>query len=221
MAMILYGASLSPFVRKIRVALTYKRLEFQRVHIDPFNKPDDFKKISPLGRIPVLEDDGNIIADSAVIAAYIDKQHPHKPLYPSDAREYAETLWFEKFGDYELAPVATFTIFRQRLVMKLIGRETDEAAVQKALNSKLPSLLNYLETTLKGRDFLVGDQLTIADIAVATQWVNMALGEETLDANRWPSCHAHFERVKSLTCMGDLEAKELLAAQKIRENASA
>lgn len=195
MALKLYGAALSPFVRKTRVFLAEKEIDYDAVHIDPNNPPEDYARLNPLKRIPALEDGERTLADSAVICAYLERRHPEPALYPEDAYEYARTLWFEKFADYEIAVNCTFAVFRNRVVMKLIGRECDEEKVQRALTEKLPPLMDYLEGELGERQYLVGDRLTVADIALASQFVNLQHGGESVDASRWPKMAAWVERM--------------------------
>ena len=208
MPMKLYGAVMSPFVRKTRVVLALKGLDYEAVHVDPNNKPEGYEKISPLQRIPALELDGRYLADSAVICAYLEKTHPEPALYPSDPFQYARTLWFEKYADYELAPHCTFTVFRNRIVKRLMGQDCDEEAIAKALESRIPPMLDYLEQELDGREYLVGDSLTVADIAVASQLVNFRHGGETVDAGRYPNLAAHTERMHALAPFASTIEKE-------------
>lgn len=208
MGISIYGAALSPFVRKVRVAAKEKGLEYEHVHVDPFKKPEDYWEMSPFGRIPALKDGDKILADSGVICSYLDSQYPETPLYPTDAYERARTLWFEKFGDYELAPVATFGVFRNRVVMRLLGQNCDESTVSEALNEKLPPLLDYLEKEIGDRKYIVGNNLTVADIAIATHFVNMSLGGEQIDAQRWPKSAAYVEGILSRPAFAELSEKE-------------
>lgn len=195
MTMKLYGAALSPFVRKVRVFLGEKGVEYQAVHVDPNDPPADYARLNPLMRIPALEDGDRVLADSAVICAYLERRHPDTPLYPADDYAYARTLWFEKFADYELGANCTRAVFRNRVIMKLLGRECDEDRVQHALRDAMPPLLDYLEEELGEREYLVGDTLTVADIALASQFVNLQHGGETVDPGRWPRLAAHIHRM--------------------------
>lgn len=195
MALKLYGAALSPFVRKTRVFLAEKGMDYESVHIDPNDPPQDYVKLNPLKRIPALEDGDRILADSAVICAYLERRQPEPPLYPQDHYEYARTLWFEKFADYEIAMNCTFAVFRNRVVMRLMGRECDEDKVRKALTEKLPPLMDYLESEIGDKEYFAGDMLSVADIAMASQFVNLQHGGETLDAGRWPKMAAWVERM--------------------------
>ena len=193
----LYGAALSPFVRKTRVFLKEKGLEYESVHIDPNNPPEDYHKLNPLRRVPAFEDNGIVLADSAVICDYLERRYPEPALYPQTPEEHARTLWFEKFADYEIASQCTFRIFRNRVVMRLLGRHCDEEAVRKAREEKMPPLLDYLEGELGDREFLVGDRMSVADIALASQFVNLTHGGERLDEKRWPALAAHRDRMHS------------------------
>jgi glutathione S-transferase len=185
---IVYGANGSPFVRKVRVALDEKKLAFEQESIVPFNVSPEFRKISPLGKIPAFRDGDRTLADSSVICAYLERQYPEPPLYPSDPYDYARALWFEEYGDSALVAVVGGKIFFPKVIApRFLGRPTDEAAVQKAIDEELPPLFDYLEAELAdGRDALVGGRFSIADIGIATQFVNLRHAGYGVDGSRWP-----------------------------------
>ena len=216
----LYGAALSPYVRKARVVLAEKDIPFEAVHIDPFNAPQDYSTINPLRRIPAMEHDGHIIADSAVICDYLEQAFPEtRALYPVDARGRAHALWLEKYADYELGPLNTFTVFRNRVIMPLMGKAPDEERIKRALEEKLPPLFAYLESQIAGREWFAGDQFSVADIAVTSQFVNFAHGGESLDPGRYPALAAHVEKVLGRPSFSDLLAREKAFVDKVRGNA--
>lgn len=187
MSMTVYGAPLSPFVRKLRLLLAEKGLDYQLQIVAPFNQPDWFFEISPLGRIPGFRDGELSLADSSVIAQYIEEQHPETvALYGHSAAERAQIRWLEKYADYELAPLTTFCVFVNRALNPTMGKPCDEAAVQKAIEDKLPRHFDYLEKTLAGNDYFVGNRLSMADLAFACQVINMEHGNAQIDAARWP-----------------------------------
>lgn len=212
MSLILYGASLSPFVRKVRTSLLEKKLDYSMEMIIPRNQPDWYYQINPLGRIPALRDGEFEICDSAVICAYLDEKYPDTPaLCGNTIEEKARIRWFEKYGDYELAPLATFTVFFNRALAKSMGLPSDEDAVQKAL-IKLVTHFDYLEQQLADNDYFVGNRFTLADIAIVTQWVNLSYGQEPLNADKWPKLVAHQQRVlarESLQVLKEDETKML------------
>ena len=208
MSLILYGASLSPFVRKVRVCLLEKQLDYTMELVIPRKQPDWFYQISPLGRIPALRDGDFVVCDSAVICAYLDDKYPETlSLLGGTAEEVARIRWFEKYGDYEIGPLATFGVFFNRALAKSIGLSGDEALVQKALKS-LVAHFDYLEQQLADSDYFVGNRFTLADIAIVTHWVNFSYGQEKIDAQKWPKLAAHQARVLSRNSLQQLLADE-------------
>ena len=86
----LYGI-FSPYVFRVRAALEQKGLAYEHVSVNLRNRSEAFRVLTPVGKIPVLEDsDGTIVTDSLHIVAYLDRAYPDTyQMLPSDAREYA------------------------------------------------------------------------------------------------------------------------------------
>ena len=181
----IYGAPLSPYVRKVRLFLETKGVEYDSKMIVPYATPDDYSALNPLRRVPALEFDGQTLADSAVICHFLEDKFPETTLIPKDAYLRARCAWFEKYADYELAPLTTFTAFKERVLTRLSGGEPDETRIRKAVDLKLPPLLDYLEEELSG-DHFVGNSLSLADIAIASQLISFEHSGEQLDGTRWP-----------------------------------
>ena len=215
MALTVYGASLSPFVRKLCVILKEKNLAYDQVQVDPTRVPEDYQSLSPFKRIPALMDGDKQLADSSIIATYLEAAYPQTSLTYDDPYMRAQVAWFEKFGDYELAPVTTFGIFRNLVLMKMIGQPSDQKLVDKCLYTKLPPLLDYLEANSPDQGFIVGDKLTVADIAIATQFVNMGFAKETIDATRWPKAAAYVNRIQARDSFAELITKETAFVEKM------
>lgn len=208
MSLIVYGASLSPFVRKVRACLLEKQLDYQFELIFPRQQPDWYFQINPLGRIPALRDGDFDVCDSSVICSYLDQQYPATLALCGDTpQEVARIRWLEKYADYEVAPLATFTVFFNRVLAKSMGLPNDEAAVEKALH-KLVKHWDYLEQQLGEHDYFVGNRFTLADLAIVTQWVNFSYGKEMLDVERWPRLAAHQQRVLERESFQSLLAEE-------------
>ena len=183
----LYGAGASPFVRKVRVVLSEKGLSHEHDPMLPFNVSAEYKKISPLGKIPALVDDGKALSDSSVICAYLERKHPEPALYPSDPYEYARALWFEEYADSALVGVIGAKIFFKKIIgPAFMNQPADEAGVQKAIDEDLPPLFDYLESQLDGKNALAGGTFSIADIGVGSQFVNLRHAGVAVDAKRWP-----------------------------------
>ena len=110
MSLVLYGAPLSPFVRKADVVLREKNVPFELESVNIMPMPDWFKEISPARRIPVLRDKSvgeegtqGTIPDSSAICAYLERKFPEPALYPSDPYLHGRAVWIEEFCDSELA----------------------------------------------------------------------------------------------------------------------
>lgn len=187
---ILYGAPLSPFVRKVRIFMGLKGLEYDSKMIVPYATPEDYVELSPLRKIPALTLEGQTYADSAVICHLLEKLNPELSLIPTDPVESAQCEWFEKYGDYELSRVLTFGVFFHRVLKKINREEVDEERVENTIQTKVPPLLDYLEAQLDGLHF-VGDRLTLADISILTQFVSYEHAEGVIDPDKWPKL-AHF-----------------------------
>ncbi|UAW97160.1 glutathione S-transferase family protein [Halopseudomonas nanhaiensis] len=207
MSLTLYGAILSPFVRKIRIILAEHHIQHELVPQAPFKQPDWFYEISPLGRIPAIKEGDFTLADSSVIASYLDETRGPLGLYGTSPQQAARVRWLEKFADYELAPLTTFTCFRNRVLKPLIGEACDEGAIATALTEHLPPLFDYLESELGTGDYFLGDY-SLADIAVASQLINMAHGGEAIDSNRWPGLAGLLRRVSDRSGIANLLADE-------------
>ncbi|HJQ83785.1 MAG TPA: glutathione S-transferase family protein [Candidatus Binatia bacterium] len=187
MALKLHGASASPFVRKVRVVLAEKGLGYEREDVIPINVSPEYRKISPLGKIPALEHDGRALADSSVICAYLERLQPTPALYPSDPYEHARALWFEEWADTGLVNVVGPKIFFKKFVApRFFNQPTDEAEVQKTIDEELPPLFDYLESQLGSGPHLVGKSFSIADVGVATQIVQLRHVGVGIDTARWP-----------------------------------
>lgn len=199
MALIVYGGSLSPFVRKVCVAMAEKGLEYKLEQINPFSPPPEFLAISPLKRIPVLRDTDvpkpNTLPDSSIICDYLEHKYPDPPLYPKDPFHRGRALWFEEYADSQMATNLVRTFFFERVVKKMMKQETDETICAAAKDKHMPAVFDYLEGELGDRAFLVGDGFSIADIAIGTMLVNMEHAGETVDAGRWPKLAAYGKRL--------------------------
>ncbi|GIU07898.1 glutathione S-transferase family protein [Shewanella morhuae] len=217
MNLTVYGVPLSPYVRKLRLCLAEKALDYQLVMVLPFDQPAWFKDLNPLGRIPAMTDGDLTLADSSVICQYLeDKYNNLKPLLGQTAEQHAKVRWLEKYADYELAPLTTFMLFQQRIINPSMGQHCNEDIVQSVLSQKLPVHFDYLEQSLGSAEFFVGGSLSLADLAFASQMVNMEHAGEQLDAKRWPNLFSLYSRIKARPSLQNLLAgeQEILTSMK-------
>jgi glutathione S-transferase len=196
MSIVIHGVPPSPFVRKVRVFLAEKNVPYELKPQQPMGQSPEYLRISPLGKIPCLEEDGYTLPDSSAICAYLERTHPKPALYPADARQYGRALWFEEYADSKLAEVCGVPFF-QRVVRKLFFQQApDEKVVAEIVNEKQPPAFDYLEGQLEsGTEGLVGGRFSIADVATGSMLAQLIHAGLDLDARRWPKLVAYRDRV--------------------------
>lgn len=193
--MIVVGSYLSPYVRKVLVCLDLKGLEYQIDPIVPFFGNDDFSRISPVRRIPVLMDDRVTLSDSSVICEYLEDRYPSPPLHPPTPHERARARWLEEFADTRMGEVFIWRLFNERVIRRFVWHEsTDDATVEHTLEVEIPQVLDYLEGQLPRVGHLFGE-IGIADIAVASFFRNASFAGFSIDAGRWPATSAFVSSV--------------------------
>ena len=193
----LYGANVSPFVRKVRAYLTLKGIDYALEPVNPFDPPAGYRDISPLGKIPAWRDDEVTLADSTVITLYLERRHPTPPLYPRDDAAWARALWLEEYIDSGFAPKAGGGVFFPLVLGPMMQQPvTDEvrAKVDQVIADDLQPMWAYLESQLGEREFFVGDALSIADLAVASIHVNLWHAGVDVDAAAYPRLAAFLAR---------------------------
>jgi glutathione S-transferase len=196
MNIILHQWEMSPFCNKARRCLRYKGLAYSIIDYNGL-LARKAASLTPVGKLPVMDYDGERVADSGRIAEYLDRKHPAKPLYPRDPQALAAArLWEDWAGQsvyfYEiyfrmLDPVSLERGLDlickgrpkwERMVLKAVfKRRYPKKLMQQGL-ARLPraeverqffTLLTDLDTLFKQRQWLAGDALSIADLAVVAQ----------------------------------------------------
>jgi glutathione S-transferase len=188
----IHGSAVSPFVRKVLVLLTEKGIDFSVNPIMPFPAPAEHLAISPTGKIPALTDGDFSLPDSSAICGYLEKKYPDINLYPLTAEDYGRALWFEDYADNEVVSV-TAAFFFNKIAVKMMGREPDEAIIQQIRDKKEPKVLPYLEREIGDKDFIVGNQFSIADIAITCQFVQRLYADEAIDSEQYPNIARYVE----------------------------
>jgi len=185
--MILYGNSFSPFVRKVLVYAAERGIALANVQIQRPDMQSEFLRASPLRKMPALVDGEFSVADSTAIITYLEAKSPEGPLYPAEAAERARVVWFEEFADTLLSQVVFKAFFNRIVAPYFLKQPGDESIAREGETKDLPPLLDYLETAVPERGgWLVGGRLSVADIAVATMFVNFDHAGIRIDAGRYP-----------------------------------
>jgi glutathione S-transferase len=188
------GSFVSPYVRKVLACMNLKGLAYKVDPITPFYGNDEFERLSPMRRIPVMIDGDLAISDSSVICAYLDEAYPAHPVLPAEPRDRARARWLEEFADSRLGEVFIWSLFYQKVVHPLVwGHPGDQARIATALTQEIPAALDYLERQLPASGFLFGD-IGLADISIAVFFRNAAYAGFEPNPGRWPRTAAFVER---------------------------
>jgi glutathione S-transferase len=193
----IYGASISPFVRKVIVFAIEKGLQYEHVALGLGAKDPEFLAASPFAKIPGFVDGDLKLSDSSAIVHYLDAKYPEPRLIPSAPADRGRAVWYDEFAD-TIAVAAMGKIFFNRIVApRFLKRDGDEAAAQQGVE-ELPRLFDYLESVApRAGGYLVGDALTLADIAVAAPFVNLGWCGISVDRATHPKLSAYLDTILS------------------------
>lgn len=204
----LYGINLSTFTRKVRLALLEKGIPY-RLEVAPMASPK-VKALHPLGKIPVIEDEGLVVPDSSVIIAYLERAYPERPLYPASAAELARALWLEEYADTCLRE-AMLTFFAERVVKPVYqGKPADDAVLAAAIAPR-DEAFDHVEKQLAGKRFAVGESLTVADVAIGAQLITYCQGADGIDPGRWPGLAGYLAALQARPHWAAVHAEEAAA----------
>ena len=206
--MILYGAPVSPYVRKVLAYAAEKGIALELIPVGIGDSNPDFVAISPFKKMPALKDGDFGISDSTAIITYLEAKHPEPALLPSDPENRARVIWFEEFGDTIVTAAAGPIFFNTIVAPRFLQQEGDMAVVENAKTNLLPPVCAYLESVIPASGFLVGDQFSLADIAVASPFVNAAHCGVVPDAATYPKLTAFLAAIHGRPSMGDWIARE-------------
>lgn len=166
----LFGTHTSPYVRKVRIVLAEKKLDYQFVLEDVGAADTRIQEVNPLGKVPCLAmDDGDVLYDSRVIVEYLDTLSPVGKLIPPSGRERADVKCWEALAD---------GILDAAILVRL--EETKRPAEQQSAQwirhqmGKVEAGLQAMSTSLGDKPFCNGNQYSLADIAVgaALGWLD-------------------------------------------------
>jgi glutathione S-transferase len=157
----LIGSLTSPFVRKVRVVLAEKKIDYEFVLDSPWNADSGVPDLNPLGKIPVLVfDDGSTLFDSRVIADYVDGMTPNNRLIPADNRARIQVKRWEALADGVCDAAATAFLEARR------AENERSAAWIERQRDKIVRGLQAMAADLGEQPWCHGNAMSLADIAV-------------------------------------------------------
>jgi glutathione S-transferase len=194
--MILYGASVSPFVRKVLIVATEKGITLENRPINPTTSDDpDFLAASPFRKIPGFRDGDYTLADSTAIVSYLEAKFPTPAVLPQEARALGKAIWFEEMADTIMFPSGSKIFFNRIVAPKFLNLPGDPAVADEAQATTLPPVYAYLEKVAPTAGFLAGENFSIGDIAVTSMIVNLTHARAGVDAAKYPKLAAYYARM--------------------------
>lgn len=159
----LIGSITSPFVRKVRVVMAEKKLDYTFLQENVWAPETTIQQSNPLGKVPcLLMEDGGAMFDSRVIVEYLDTLTPVGKLIPANGRERAEVKCWEALADGILDAAILV-----RLEKTLRPAEKQSQEWMDRQMSKVHAGLKSLSSGLGEAPFCSGNHLTLADVSVA------------------------------------------------------
>lgn len=145
---------LCPYVQRAAIALAEKGVPFERINIDLAAKPDWFLKISPLGKVPLLQVGQDVLFESSVICEYLEETQPGQKLHPADPLRRARHRGWMEFGSSILADLWVF-------------ETTQDQAALEAKSKVLAFKFATLEAELGDGPFFAGTHFSLVDAVFA------------------------------------------------------
>jgi glutathione S-transferase len=172
----LYDADRCPYCARVRIVLAEKGVEYETVVVDLDDRPDWIFEKNPLGKVPVLEEDGFVLPESEAIMDYLEERYPEPSLLPADARERAlARVWVVRFDRFSTPYYAL--------------RRGDEHG-----RGGLEERLTELDEALARQPFLSGRSYGLADIAYLP-WILRARERLDVEHEPYPALSAWLERI--------------------------
>ncbi|MGE0578237.1 MAG: glutathione S-transferase family protein [Reyranella sp.] len=206
----IYGVPLSVHTRKVLVAARLKGVPFDLdvvIPVVPDNPPANWRDISPTGLIPAIDDGGFRLADSTAIIHYMERKHPTPALLPADSKELGAAVFLDAWAGSALFRNVVHPIFHNQVVNPNIRKlPADQAAIDAAVNEAAPEAFGYLESRAP-EAFLVGGELSIADLAVVSNLIVFHYLGRRID-DRFPKLQTYFRRHLDSPVLGAALADE-------------
>ena len=197
----LYDNAFSPFARKVRMVLEHKGLAFESIDALAPERREALARVNARLEVPVLDDDGLVVVNSADIVAYLEQRHPERPVYPVDAARRVQARAWERTADTLLdAILHDISVF-----LWAFPGSTPPPGLREAARDDLDALYGDLERALDGAGPYVCGELSIADLALLPHLTGVKLLGVSFSADRHPFLLAWYRRMRALdVCRADL-----------------
>src|SRR5579871_398848 len=203
----IYGVPISVHVRKALVTANLKGIAHRVEPVIPFNPPDNWNALSPTGLIPAMTDGDFSLAESTAICSYMEAQTATPSIFAADSRQQARVLFFDGYGGHVFRSLVHGLFFQKVISPGILKGKTDQAVVDNLLATVRPKIFGYLEGQIAGK-FLVGNALTLADIAVASNLINYQYLGLAIDPATYPKLAQYTAGISALDVFKSTLANE-------------
>jgi glutathione S-transferase len=165
---VLYHMPLSPYARKVRLVLSEKRLPFELKMEKVWERRPEYLEMNAAGTVPTLvEDNGLVIPDSAVICEYLDEAYPDSGLIGRTLAERVEVRRLAAWFDGKFAAEVTGNLYGEKHLRRLTGRGNPDPSAIRMGYAAVRYHLDYIGWLAETRKWLAGSMLSVADFAAA------------------------------------------------------
>jgi len=200
----LYHLPFDPLSRKIRILLAEKKLEFTCAIEPVWERRETFLALNPAGEVPVLvEPEGHPIWDDVAICEYLEEVYPSPNLLGKEPEQRAEVRRLVAWFDKKFATEVTKNLVGEKLQKRFIAGATPNSAAIRAGKQNVHYHLEYIGYLTEQRNWLAGDELSLADIAAAAHISAVDyLGDIPWVEHK--AAHAWYARFKSRPSMREI-----------------
>jgi glutathione S-transferase len=205
----LHSFPLSPFSRKVRLALAEKRLEVDLIDHAPWERPTDLLKLNPACEVPVLvEANGQRFVDSTAICEYLEEVYPEHRLLPEASVARAEVRRLVSWFDVKFHAEVTENLLIERVYKRMRKQGEPDSGYVRAGVANLRTHLDYMSWIVERRSWLGGDVISLSDFAAASHLSSL----DYLGAIPWdefPHVKTWYAKLKSRPAFRGLLADHL------------
>ena len=186
----LYALRISPFCKRVFATLEHKKVAHDLVEIDITKKerPAEFNRVSPYGKVPCLEHDGRVLFESTVINEYLEEVAPEPHLMPADPGERAYARCWIKYSDSQVADLEGHMVHGVR-----------DLDSKRTVCRQIFGNLAMLDKELSSKErFFLGPELSLVDISLAPQLWLAPIWARLINEKSWDSyaaIHAYADRL--------------------------
>lgn len=161
--------SLSPFSRKVRILLAEKKIWPVLKEEEPWNLSLEAKKLNLAGELPIFVFDGNVINSNYAICEFLEESNRETRLINGDIKQKAEIRRLVEWFDAKFYREVYQTLVKEKILKRFTSGQSPDSSILKAGINNLNFHLEYIDWLCESRNYIAGDNFSLADISAAAQ----------------------------------------------------